>query len=441
MPHYKEVTKLEKIIRTVLPGIPMMPVQKRVASYTRVSSGKDAMLHSLSAQVSYYSNLIQRNPEWAYAGVYADEALTGTKDSREDFQRLLSNCRAGKIDMVITKSISRFARNTVTLLETVRELKSLGVDVYFEEQNIHSISGDGELLLTILASYAQEESRSVSENCKWRIQKRYELGENASWRYMYGYRIHKGVVSIHTEEAAIVRWIYRCYLDGIGVCPIARMMREANVPSYWGGIWTPNRVLEILKNEKYAGNSMLQKMYVVDHMTKLKKLNRGELPRYFAEGTHPAIISVEDFNAVQEKIALNRLRNNIACDTPQFTAFTSMIVCENCGKKYRRKIKRDEAFWQCSTYLKLGKKECHAKQTPEDILMTETAAVLGEPEFDEWLFKELIQEIRVPAFNHLVYVFKDGTKVEREWKDKSRRDSWTDEMRAQAAVHARRRYA
>ena len=123
------------------------------------------------------------------------------------------------------------------------------------------------------------------------------------------------------------------------------------------------------------------------------------------------------------------------------TAFTSMIVCENCGKKYRRKIKRDEAFWQCSTYLKLGKKECHAKQIPEDILMTETAAVLGEPEFDEWLFKELIQEIRVPAFNHLVYVFKDGTKVEREWKDKSRRDSWTDEMRAQAAVHARRRYA
>ena len=198
---------MEKIIRTVLPGIPMMPVQKRVAAYTRVSSGKDAMLHSLSAQVSYYSNLIQRNPEWAYAGVYADEALTGTKDSHEDFQRLLSDCRAGKIDMVITKSISRFARNTVTILETVRELKSLGVDVYFEEQNIHSISGDGELLLTILASYAQEESRSVSENCKWCIQKRYELGENASWRYMYGYRIHKGVVTIHPEEAAIVRRI------------------------------------------------------------------------------------------------------------------------------------------------------------------------------------------------------------------------------------------
>ena len=152
-----------------------LPLRKRVAAYARVSSGKDAMLHSLSAQVSYYSEHIQSHPEWEYAGVYVDEALTGTKDDRDGFQRLLADCRAGKIDMVLTKSISRFARNTVTLLETVRELKTLGVDVYFEEQNIHSLSGDGELMLTILASYAQEESRSVSENCKWRIRNQFRL--------------------------------------------------------------------------------------------------------------------------------------------------------------------------------------------------------------------------------------------------------------------------
>ena len=143
---------------------PMRPSLKRVAAYARVSSGKDAMLHSLSAQVSYYSALIQKHADWLYCGVYADEAFTGTKDSREGFQDLLAECRAGNIDMVITKSISRFARNTVTLLETVRELKALGVDVYFEEQNIHTMSADGELMMTILASYAQEESRSVSEN-------------------------------------------------------------------------------------------------------------------------------------------------------------------------------------------------------------------------------------------------------------------------------------
>ena len=157
---------MERIVTKISPSVPPVPTRLRVAAYARVSSGKDAMLQSLAAQVSYYSKLIQHRPDWEYAGVYADEALTGTKDTRPEFQRLIADCKDGKIDLIITKSISRFARNTVTLLETVRELKLLGVDVYFEEQNIHSMSGDGELMLTILASYAQEESRSVSENCK-----------------------------------------------------------------------------------------------------------------------------------------------------------------------------------------------------------------------------------------------------------------------------------
>lgn len=149
----------------------------RVAAYARVSSGKDAMLHSLSAQISYYSDLIQRHPGWQYAGVYADEAKTGTRDSREKFQELLNDCRAGKVNMVITKSISRFARNTVTLLSTIRELKAIGVDIYFEEQNTHTLSADGELVISVLASYAQEESRSASENQKWRIRKNFEEGK------------------------------------------------------------------------------------------------------------------------------------------------------------------------------------------------------------------------------------------------------------------------
>ena len=162
---------MTKVIHPVPPKVAALPKRKRVAAYGRVSDGKDAMLHSLSAQVSYYSDLIQRTPGWQYAGVYTDEAVTGTKGDRDAFQRLIQDCEAGKIDMVITKSISRFARNTVTLLETVRKLKALGVDVYFEEQNIHTMSGDGELMLSLLASFAQEESRSVYENCKWRIRK------------------------------------------------------------------------------------------------------------------------------------------------------------------------------------------------------------------------------------------------------------------------------
>lgn len=173
----------------------------RVAAYARVSTGKDAMLHSLSAQVSYYSNLIQKHPGWLYCGVYADEALTGTKDNRDNFQRLLEACRAGEIDMVITKSISRFARNTVALLESIRELKELGVDVFFEEQNIHTMSSDGELMLTILASYAQEESRSASENQKWRVRKGFEKGELLNWRIVLGYDIGKDGIKAKFLEA------------------------------------------------------------------------------------------------------------------------------------------------------------------------------------------------------------------------------------------------
>ena len=191
----------------------------RTAAYARVSSGKDAMLHSLSAQVSYYNNLIQSNPEWMFCGVYADEALTGTKDSRENFQKLLAECRAGSIDLIITKSISRFARNTVTLLETVRELKGLGVDVYFEEQNIHSLSADGELMITILASYAQEESFSASENQKWRIRKDFEKGKIGSIT-MLGYKRNKnGILEIVPEEAEIIRMIFLDFLAGMGKPP------------------------------------------------------------------------------------------------------------------------------------------------------------------------------------------------------------------------------
>lgn len=213
---------------------PKLERKKRVAAYARVSSGKDAMLHSLSAQVSHYSDLIQRNGDWLYAGVYADEAKTGTKDSRADFQRLIADCRAGKIDMVITKSISRFARNTVTLLQTVRDFKAWEVDIFFEEQNIHTMSADGELMLTILASYAQEESRSASENQKWRIKRNFE--EGMPWNgAMLGYRLKDGRYEIVPKEAELVRRIYSDYLAGDGYLSIAKRLTEEGVPSRFGG--------------------------------------------------------------------------------------------------------------------------------------------------------------------------------------------------------------
>ena len=191
---------MERIVELIKPMKLVEIVRQRVAAYARVSTGKVAMLQSLSAQVSYYSNMIQQNDEWEFVAVYADEDCTGTKENRPEFKKMLEDCRAGKIDMIITKSISRFARNTVTLLNTVRELKHIGVAVYFEEQKINTLTADGELMLTILASYAQEESLSVSENCKWRIRRQFADGI-PSGQTIYGYDVRNGVYTVKDEEA------------------------------------------------------------------------------------------------------------------------------------------------------------------------------------------------------------------------------------------------
>ena len=440
MRHYKEVIRVERTITLVKSGLPMHFKRKRVAAYTRVSTAKDAMLHSLSAQVSYFSDLIQRNPEWEYVGVYSDEGISGTKENRAAFQQMVDDCRAGKVDMIITKSLSRFARNTVTLLKIVRELRDLGVDVYFEKENIHSMNGDGELMLTILASFAQEESRSVSENCKWRIRQDFKQGLAKCWSFMYGYHIKNGVVTINEKEAAVVRWVFHEYTNGAGTTELARLMRYTNVPSAFGGEWTPMRLIHLLKNEKYAGNMLLQKRFCDDHLTKHFRPNRGELPQYFVEGSHPAIIDQETFDKAQEIMRRNWDRQLKFTETVERYPFTQMIVCDKCGKHYQRKASRTGAGWNCYTYLTRGKGACHTKRIPEEILYKETTQVLGLVDFDPQVFADRVKEIRVPDFNKLVFVFKDGHTEERQWDDLNRSRAWTPEMRAQAATHARRRH-
>lgn len=436
-----EDTGKKRTVRSVSNKMAQIPRRKRVAAYCRVSSSKDMMLHSLSNQVSYYSDYIQKHIGWEYAGVYVDEGITGTKAERPRFQQMLEDCRAGKIDMIMTKSISRLARNTLTVLNTVRELKAMGVDVYFEEQNIHSMSGDGELMLTLLASFAQAESESVSENCKWRIKNGFENGIASGWNFMFGYRIEKKNVVLHDKEAAIVRWIFRQYLTGMGPCEIARLMRYHKVKTMRGGIWTHKRVAEILKNEKYTGDMLLQKRFVSNPLTKVLRRNHGQLPQYYVENTHPAIISHEDFEKAQEIMRVRGQNNGPRKEESPHYVFTRKIVCDNCGKRYRRKISRTENAWNCATYLDLGKACCHTKQIPEDKLMAAAASVLGLPEFDQDVFEEQIEEIHVPAFNHLVFWFKDGRRVERIWEDRSRSESWTSEMRERVSLENKRRRA
>lgn len=420
-----------RTVRKLEPIVPKIITPKRVAAYTRVSSDKDAMLHSLSAQISYYSELIQKHRGWEYVGVYADEAITGTKEIRPEFQRLLGDCRNGKIDMVITKSISRLARNTVTMLQTVRELKGLNVEVYFEKENIHSLSGDGELMLTILASFAQEESRSVSENCKWRIRKDFAEGKLVNLRFIYGYRIEKGRIEINEGEAEIVRMIFKDYISGKGCRLISKKLREMGVKKLRGGTWRPERVLDIIKNEKYTGNALLQKKYVKDHLTKTLVWNKGNLPQYYAEGTHPPIIDLATFQKAQEILDRNRERYLGKKGSGKYP-FTSKIVCGICGKNYGHKNSQGRISWSCSTYLKYGKNSCPSKQIPEYILISLATEVLELKEFDEAIFEEKIKEIQVPEPNLLIFVFYDGNMLKKEWSYKPRSKSWSEDARQKA---------
>lgn len=410
--------------------IPLIPKPLRVAAYARVSSGKDAMLHSLAAQVDYYSTYIRHHAGWEYVGVYADEAKTGTKDNRESFQRLLADCRSGKIDRVLTKSVSRFARNTVTLLEKVRELKGLGVSVYFEEQNIDTATTDGELMLTILASFAEEESLSASENQKWRVRRNFEDGK--PWNgTMLGYRYESGKLVIVPEEAEQVKSIYAAYLSGKGYYLITKELNSAGELPKSGLLWRASVIAKMLKNYNYTGNLLLQKTYRDNYITKRSKKNHGELPRYLAEDTHEAIIDTDTFNAVQAEMKSRTERFTHEEKMGITYPLTGMIHCGHCGKNFNRKTVRGQKIWRCSTYNKMGKKYCRMKQIPEDILHKVISDTVGD--IDD------VDYITANEDNLLTFHTKDGSVIEAEWCDRSRAESWTDEMRCAVGQQTRER--
>lgn len=439
---------MERIIQKVTPPArKKAPKLKRVAAYARVSSGREAPLHSLSAQISQYSGMIQKTPGWQYAGVYADEALTGTKDSRGEFQRLLADCRAGKIDMIITKSVSRFARNTVTTLRTIRELRLMGVDVFFEEQNIHTMGEDGELLLTLLAAYAEEEARSVSENQKWRIKSNYEQG--LPWSItMYGYRQVNGRLEVVPEEAEIIRLAADLYLEGYGRYKLEDAFAAVNIKGRHGANMGGNSIVELICNEKIVGDMLLQKTFVVDPITKEIRKNNGEKPQYFVEGSHEGILDRETY----EKVLAERARRAAAYQPRSGSyernrfPFSGKIHCGKCGNSFTRKVLNgntpyEKRGWLCRTFNQKGKAHCDAKQIPEEILKRVSAEAMGLPEFDEAAFAAKVEEIQVPENGVLVFVFYDGHTVTKTWDNPSRRHSWNPENRQRARELALRQAA
>ena len=407
---------------TKISPLPTLEKRLKVAAYARVSCPKDAMLESLSAQISHYSTYIQSKAQWQYTGVYADEAITGTKENRAEFQRLIRDCRNGDVDLILTKSISRFARNTVVLLETVRELKSLGIAVIFEEQNINTLSSDGELMLSILASYAQEESLSASENQKWRVKRNFEAGKTWGAK-MYGYGTKDGVLIIIPHEAEVIRQIYADYLAGFGIEAIMKKLNENRQFTRKNMPWNKNTIKCILQNYAYTGNLVLQQTYVENHLSKKKMKNEGQLPKYHAEHSHEAIVDMEIFDKVQERLKQQADKFSKRGKQHKLYPFSGLLVCATCGKKYRRKTTAHGIVWICTTYNTLGKAHCPSKQVPDEILTTITSSVADV---------ETIDYIEVANSNWLFFHLSDGTVVHKQWHDRSRSQSWTEEMKQTA---------
>lgn len=413
---------------TKISTLPQLDRKKRVAAYARVSTGKDAMLHSLSAQVSYYNNLIQNNNEWEFAGIYADEAMSGTKDNREEFNRMVDDCKAGKIDLIITKAISRFARNTATLLSTIRELSSVGVDVFFEEQNLHSISCDGEMILTLLASCAQEEARSASENVKWRVKKDFKQGILNGGNDCYGYKLIDKKFVLVPEEAEIVKMIFAWYICGEGVVAISKKLDDMGIKPVRAKYWLPNTIMRMLKDRCYVGDLILQKTYVTDYVSKKKKRNHGEFDKYFVENDHEPIIDIETFKKANALMVERAKRFKAQDRTALRYPLSGKIVCGECGSRFGHKVyMHSSPGWICSAFDRKGKKACQSRKVPEYAMDEAVDAVIGG--YDNI---KVLDFIEVFNNNRLLFHLKNKEIKEFIWEERSRSQSWTDEMREEA---------
>ncbi len=340
-------------------------IKLRVAAYTRVSSASDDQLNSFAAQNRYYTTLISGKENWKLVDIYADEGITGTSaEKREDFQRLLADCRRGLIDRVLVKSISRFARNTKECLEALRELKLLGISVYFEKENIDTATISGEMMTTLLASFAQTESESISGNMRWSYQRRMQSGEFITCKAPFGYRLRNGTLEIEESEAEIIRLIFERYLSGQSTADIASEITSLGVPTRDGTpYWQHTTICYILQNEKYAGDSLLQKYYATDTLPIQKKRNQGCKDQYYISESHQPIIERSVFNKAQ---ALYRAKGSEIVNHPRNkNDFTLTIVCGNCGTYFRRKRCRDISYWVCRKH-NYNKNDCFIEQIQEE---------------------------------------------------------------------------
>ncbi len=349
----------------------------RVCAYCRVSTDNEDQLSSLEAQISYYSGLISNNAKWNFVGIYADEGISGTNTkNRLEFNRMIDDCMAGKIDMIITKSISRFARNTVDCLKYVRQLKENNIAIIFEKENINTLDGRGDFLITLLSSLAQEESQSLSRSTRMGILYRFQEGKvriNHNWFLGYT-KDENGNLVIVSEQAEIVRRIFREFLEGKSACSIVKGLERDGIKTGAGNSkWWDTNIYQILKNEKYMGDALLQKSYTIDFLTKKRVRNDGYVPKYYVENSHEGIVTKEEFAAVQAELARrNSLRGYSKTGKSEYSSklpFSGKLYCSNCGAKFNRNMwgtgKYKKPVWRCVNHKMNGDKACPQKAVME----------------------------------------------------------------------------
>ena len=423
MSEEKRVTIIEPVATQVLQSDTVFSRKLRVAAYARVSTEQDEKESSYEAQVDFYTHYINSNPDWEFVGVFADKGITGTSTkNRESFNRMIDLALNGGIDLILTKSISRFARNTVDTLQTVRDLKAVGVEVRFEKENLHTLDPKCEVMLTIMSSLAQEESRSISENVRWGQQKRMKDGKiQLAYSRFLGYtKGEDGNPQIVEEEAEIVKEIYNLYLSGISLSDIAEKLTDRGIPTPSGKTkWSVSTVRSILSNEKYKGDALLQKTYTVDYLSKQVKKNHGEVRQYLVEHSHDAIIDSETFDRVQELLSKNRKRR-----VRSYTnyPFSGRIICGDCGSLYGRDVWRVRStgerypIWYCNHKYD-GESVCQTEPLREEKIKAafETMQTKrGETDvfYSDERWRQLVQTLTVYRDGRLKFLLMSGDEIE-----------------------------
>lgn len=336
----------------------------RCAAYCRVSSDSEDQLNSFMAQTRYYEKAFENSETEQLVDIYADEGITGTReDKRDEFQRMIKDCRRGKIDRIYTKSISRFARNTKDCLKNIRELKSLGITVFFEKENIDTAKLTDEMMITIMGGLAQEESTSISQNMRWSVQKRMQNGTYKNATPPFGFKKVNGDLEIEENQASIVRQIFEWYISGYGLKTIADMLNGMNLPgSKQNVLWKADNIRYMLKNNRYIGNAMFQKSYVTETLPHIKKRNYGEKQKYCVTGVNQQIVDKETFYAAQ-KLLESRHRDFETNVYP----LSKKVFCGKCGATYKHRNRKSGAFWLCRTH-DINAADCELKAIPQDLI-------------------------------------------------------------------------